>query len=289
MESTVIETSELKLPQGQPRHKMPLRTKIIFYLVAWLIVLMPFLFWRSTWFGGPLSTSKMSEYLRDDKHPRHIQHALVQMEKRMEQGDTSARQWYPDLVRLATYAVEEIRSTDAWVMGQDTSQEQFHRALLRMLDDPSLVVRGNAALSLVRFGDPAGHPQIVVMLKPLDVQSPYAGRVVKIANPGGPINHGTVLVTFEAAGKTLDVRAPITGKLKQVAVKPGDQVAPGAAVAIIIPGAEQVWEALRALYVIGTTEDLPTVRSFKNETGEYPQRIAQQAAETERAILGRAR
>jgi len=46
----------------------------------WLIVLMPFLFWWNTWFGRQLSDKQIEVYLDDDKHPRHIQHALVAIE-----------------------------------------------------------------------------------------------------------------------------------------------------------------------------------------------------------------
>ncbi len=77
----------------------------------------------------------------------------MQVGERITRHDASAKQWYPDLVRLATDPVEEVRNTDAWVMGQDTTGAGFHEALLKMLTDPSPMVRGNAALSLVRFGD----------------------------------------------------------------------------------------------------------------------------------------
>src|SRR5438309_5273649 len=98
-----------------------LRTRILFFTVAWLIVLMPFLFWRSTWFGRPLSDTEIAEYLREDSKPRHIQHALVQIGDRMTRVRTSGgnaavstamTQWAPELVRLATHPVEEIRNTD---------------------------------------------------------------------------------------------------------------------------------------------------------------------------------
>src|SRR5215475_12886320 len=102
------------------------RGRLLFFLTAWLIVLMPFLFWWSTWFGRELSPQKISEYLKDDKHPRHIQHALVQIGERMGRGDTTAATWSPELVRLASHPVEEVRNTDAWVMGQDTSRPEFH-------------------------------------------------------------------------------------------------------------------------------------------------------------------
>src|SRR5713101_2767887 len=134
-------------------HHMSTRNRWLFFITAWLIVLMPFLFWWSTWFGRQLSDKQITEYLNDDKHPRHIQHALAQLGGRMARHDIGARRWYPELLRLAPHPVEEVRNTDAWVMGQDTSVAAFHETLLSMLQDSSLIVRGNAALSLVRFGD----------------------------------------------------------------------------------------------------------------------------------------
>src|ERR1051326_3982771 len=145
--------------------RMSTRNRVLFLFTGWLIVLMPFLFWWNTWFGRNLSDQQLTEYLHDDKKPRHMQQALVQIGERISRGDKSVSQWYPDALRLATYPVEEVRNTDAWVMGQDTSGSGFHEALLKMLNDPSLTVRGNAALSLVRFGDASGKPQILELLQ----------------------------------------------------------------------------------------------------------------------------
>src|ERR1700737_3064117 len=85
-------------PVPRPRHRMSTRNRLLFFLTAWLIVLMPFLFWWSTWFGRQLSDKQVTEYLNDDKHPRHIQHALVQLGERLAHHDTAATRWYPDLV-----------------------------------------------------------------------------------------------------------------------------------------------------------------------------------------------
>src|ERR1700674_4320371 len=117
------------------RHRMSTRNRLLFFLTAWLIVLMPFLFWWSTWFGRQLSDRQIGEYLNNNKHPRHIQHALVQMAERMGRHDASAARWYPEMVRLAAHPVEEVRNTDAWVMGQDTTATGFHETLLKMLED----------------------------------------------------------------------------------------------------------------------------------------------------------
>src|SRR6267154_132965 len=65
---------------SSPHHKMSPRNRALFFLTAWLIVLMPFLFWWNTWFGRQLSGKQIGEFLNDEKHPRHIQHALVVQE-----------------------------------------------------------------------------------------------------------------------------------------------------------------------------------------------------------------
>ena len=157
-----------------------------------------------------------------------------------------------------------------------------------MLDDQSPLVRDNAALALVRFGDASGRPQIVAMLQPVKVTAPVSGIVTAVARSGEPANHGTVLVKLQSGGDVTEVRAPITGRIKAISAQPGASVTTGAELALVDPGSEQVWEALRALYVIGTPDDLAYVTPYERETPEYPQRVAQQANETERAIRQRA-
>lgn len=285
------ETSEISAAPAaadQPRKRMSGFSRFLFFLVAWLVVLLPFLFWRSTWFGRSLSDAEISQYFAENDKPRHIQHALVQVGERMARGDRGAQRWYPELVRLASHPVEEIRTTDAWVMGQDTTRPEFHEALRRMLADLSPMVRGNAALSLVRFGDDSGHAQIVALLQPVVVTTPRAGRVAALARAGEPANHGTMVARIEAGPNDIgEVRAPITGRVRSLAAKEGDQVAAGAALLILDPGTDQVWEALRALYLIGGPEDLPRVESYLRPSPDLPQRIQQQAAETARAIRAR--
>src|SRR5260370_25630881 len=75
---------------ASPRHRMSARNRLLFFLVAWLIVLMPFLFWWSTWFGRHLSDPQITEYLTDDKHPRPIHPALVQLAGRKAHPATCA-------------------------------------------------------------------------------------------------------------------------------------------------------------------------------------------------------
>ena len=278
--------------QRPPRPRMSTRNRLLFFVTAWLVVLMPFMFWWSTWFGRALTDKEMREYLNDNNHPRHIQHAVVQLGQRMSRHDPSATRWYPDLVRLASNPREEVRSTDAWVMGQDTTGAGFHEALLKMLDDPSLIVRGNAALSLVSLGDSSGRAQIVSLLQPVAITAPSAGRVVDTAAVGTAIHQGGLIAKLQddadAGAETRELRSPITGRVRTLSTATGATVLRGAAIATVEPGEEQVWEALRALYLIGQLEDLPAIRPYQRELPEVPERLRLQAIEAERAIQERA-
>jgi hypothetical protein len=272
------------------RPRMSTGNRIIFFLTAWLVVLMPFMFWWSTWFGRALTSKEMNEYLNDTSHPRHIQHAIVQLGQRMSRRDPRAARWYPDLVRLASNPREEVRSTDAWVMGQDTGGQGFHEALLKMLDDRSLVVRGNAALSLVSFGDNSGRAQIVSLLQPVVIPSPSTGRIIDTAAVGTAIHQGGLVAKLRDSNtqQTTELRSPINGRVRTLSTATGASVVSGATVAIVEPGEDQVWEALRALYLIGQLEDLPAIRPYTRELPEVPERLRQQARETEKAIQERA-
>src|SRR6266850_5790549 len=274
---------------AKSHRRMSTRNRLLFFITAWLIVLMPFLFWWNTWFGRQLSDKQVSEYLRDDKKPRHIQHALVQIGERLAKHDTSVTRLYPEVVRLASYPVEEVRNTDAWVMGQDTSGAGFHETLLKMLQDASPMVRGNAALSLVRFGDAAGRVQIIALLQPATVVAPGAGRVVDIDKIGTSVRQGGLIAKLNDGGRTAEIRTPITGRIRSLSVATGASVAASAEVATIDPGSEQVWEALRALYLVGQPQALPAIRIYERNVPEIPDRVREQAVLTEKAIQSRAK
>ncbi|HEY6339452.1 MAG TPA: HEAT repeat domain-containing protein [Candidatus Sulfotelmatobacter sp.] len=276
--------------QATPKRPMSRTQKILFFVTGWLIVLMPFLFWWNTWFGRHLSDQQLTEYLHDDKKPRHIQQALVQISERMSRHDAAVSQWYPELVRLAADPVEEVRNTDAWVMGQDNSSAGFHEMLLKMLNDSSPMVRGNAALSLVRFGDASGREQIVALLQPVQLTAPQAGRIADSDRPGTAVHQGGLIAQLAPAGSptTIEIRSPIPGRIRSVAAT-GANVAPGAEIAVVDPGTEQVWEALRALYLVGQLDDLPAIRPYERDVPDVSNDVRKQAEETEKAIEQRAK
>lgn len=275
------------VPAARP-FRLTGRNRVLFFLTAWLIVLMPFSFWWSTWFGRPLSDKQIGEYLNDERHPRHIQHALVQLGDRLARQDIAAKRWYPEIVRIASHPVEEVRNTDAWVMGQDTSSSAFHDALLKMLDDPGIMVRGNAALSLVRFGDASGRAQIVALLEPARINAPGAGRVIDIDSVGTSVHHGGLIAKVQARQDMLEARTPISGRIHSISAAVGVNVVEGAELAVIDPSEEQAWEALRALYIIGQPEDLSVIGPYERDSPDISNRVRQQATLAETAIRNRA-
>ncbi|HSS99694.1 MAG TPA: hypothetical protein VLK33_21820 [Terriglobales bacterium] len=275
-------------PEKKPKQRMSTGQRLLFFLTAWLICLMPFLFWWKTWFGRPLPDNELVEYLNDEKKPRHIQQALVQIGERIGKHDASITRWYPDLIRLSTYHVEEIRNTDAWVMGQDISGPGFHDALLKMLSDPSPMVRGNAALSLVRFGDASGRMEIVRLLQPAVITAPQAGTITDTSAAGTVTHQNGVVAKLQTDGQITEIRSPIGGRIRSLSVQTGKSVIAGNEIATVTPGADQVWEALRALYLIGRMDDLPSVLPYERELPDIPDHVRQQAKDTEAAIRGRA-
>jgi hypothetical protein len=288
MPASTAETDSTAETPAKPRPGMSTRHRVLFFVTAWFIAFMPVMFWWNTWFGRNLSDKQVTEYLQDDRHPRHIQHALVQMGERMSHHDTAATRWYSDLVRLASHPVEEVRNTDAWVLGQDATGPGFHEALLKMLGDSSPLVRGNAALSLVRYGDATGRPQIVELLQSVKIVAPIAGRVIDADKPGTAIRQGGLIAQLQNDQQTTEVRSPISGRIRNLFVQTGNTVSAGTEMATIDPGIDQIWEGLRALYIVGQPDDLAAVTPYERALPEVPDHIRQQAVLTDKAIRERA-
>src|SRR5437762_10778625 len=78
-------------------------------ILAILFVVASFLTWYLTWFGRGLSDAEITTYLSDYSHPRHVQHALLQVQERIEHVDKTASQWYPQIIALAGNPETEFR------------------------------------------------------------------------------------------------------------------------------------------------------------------------------------
>lgn len=243
-------------------------------------VLVPFLFWRATWFGRPLTDNQISRLLTNWSDPRQTQHALSQLADRMIAGDPAVRRWYPDVVRVAACPVPDLRKTAAWVMGQDNSVPEFHQALLRLLQDPEALVRMNAALALVRFDDPSGHAEIVRMLAGEPLLAPQGGVLKRRMNVGQSVASGSLVAQIVVARRKTNLRSALPGSLARWVAADGATVASGQPLALIAPSEQMAWESLRALYFIGQPADLNLISPYARGVADMPPQIAQQARAT---------
>ena len=273
------------LPRPRPRRRRPSWPLVV---LAILFVVVPFLTWYLTWFGRPLSDDDIGRYLGDRQNVRHVQHALTLIEERIEKGDAGARRWYPQIVELAASPVAEIRKTVAWVMGQDNKSEEFHAGLRKLVADPHPAVKRNAAVQLVRFKDTSGLPELRAMLVPYDLPAPVEGTVSSVLGAGGEVRENALVARItDAQNQEQEVRSPLHGKIVGVKTSVGARVSFGDPLLTIGPDEEFVYEALRALFFVGESEDLKEVERYAQGVEGMPQRVKDQAAQTARAIRGR--
>jgi len=92
----------------------------------------------------------------------------------------------------------------------------------------------------------------------------------------------------QPGGNSTEVQAPEAGHVSSVVVSDGALVEAGTELMSISPSAEQVWEALRALYIVGQEEDISAIQRYAVPLPTMPDRIQKQAASTIDAIRGRA-
>ena len=256
-------------------------------IVAGLFIIVPFLAWYFTWFGRNLTDDQIASYLAEEQNPRHIQHALSQLEQKIEQGDPTAKRFYPQIISLTKSQTAEVRKTAAWVMGQDSKSEEFHRALLDLLKDSEPLVRRNAALQLVRFGDASGRPELRAMLQSFEVKAPFAGTIVSLLPQGSNIRAGGLLARIrDTSDNVQEFRSPLDGKVSSPhVVKEGDRITTNQTLVWLIPDRTTMVDALKALAYVGTKEDLPLVESCSQIDGSSE--TANQATQTAKAIRSR--
>src|ERR1051326_949299 len=274
------------------------RTPWSLVVVAVLFVVVPFLTWYWTWFGRSLSDKEIDEYLRED-NPRHEQHALSQIAERIEKeqsgkgqdnkADGGASKWNPQVVALAANQVADVRMTAAWMMGLEHTSDEFHAALLRLLEDPEPIVRRNAALALVRFGDPRCREELLAMLRPYTVKSAGEGTALTALTAGSNVKRESLLVKFrDTSGVVEEVRSPLPGTIEKASVKDDEHITAGSDLFVIAPDAEQVSDALVGLYYFGDERDLADVERYAGGVERMPDDVKAKAAQTAEAIKRRA-
>lgn len=257
---------------------------------VFLAILVPFLFWQQTWFGTALSNEELRKNLDPAAKPRKIQHALVQLSERLtDSGPAAVAAWYPDVGKLAGHPTPEVRMTVAWLMGQDPTAAEFRDGLTRLLQDADPLVRRNAALSLVAFGEASGREEVRGMLAGRHILAPASGELLFRRSEGDSVRAGALVARIQVdAGTHQEVRAAVPGVVEERLAEEGATVTAGQPLVSMAPEEDQVWEALRALYFIGELRDLPLIQPFLSENPMLSDRVRQQAGFTIEAIRGRA-
>jgi hypothetical protein len=253
-------------------------------ILATLFVAASFLAWYFSWFGRELSDADIAKYLADEKNPRHVQHALSQIQKRMERADPAVKKWYPQLVTLSGNPETEFRLTVGWLMGFDNHAPEFHDALLKLLRDQEPIVRRNAALALVRFNDDSGREELISVLKPYVLKAPGDGMLASSQKQGATVSRRTLLARIEQPdGHVIELRSPLPGRVEKITKANGDRVTRDEELVRLNSDEESIWEALRGLAFIGKAEDLPLIESYAT-SNDASARVKEQAILTARAI-----
>lgn len=267
---------------SEARRRVPGSGPIL--ILASLFVVATLLAWYFAWFGRELSDADISTYLADQRNPRHVQHALSQIQQRIERGDGSAKHWYPQLITLSGNPETEFRLTVAWLMGFDNTSPEFHNALLKLVHDEQPLVRRNAALALVRFNDNSGCEELIAILKPYVLKAPADGVVASSMHEGTDVGRRTPLARIEQSdGKVVEIRSPFQGRVNRIFKPNGSPVRRDEDFISLNSDEDSVWEALRALAIIGTKDDLPLIDSYA-QSNDGSTRVKEQASLTAKAI-----
>ncbi len=256
-------------------------------LAAVLSIMIPYIAWRSTWFGARLSDGQIRASLAGEK-PRDIQHALEELSRRLGSGDPETAEFFPLVLEVAKHEEPTVRLTSAWFMGDEGKNPQFREALLTLIADEHPGVRHNAALGLSRFNDPAARDVLVEMLEPTSVSTPHPGTIETLAREGKTVRAGERVATvISDSGETRDVTAPTGGKIENISATRQQVVNVGDHLCRISPEKTQLFEALRALYLVGNSDDIPAIEPFSRQGSGVSEQVRLQAEATLKQIRAR--
>jgi len=128
------------------------------------------------------------------------------------------------------------------------------------------------------------------MLNPYVIRADGSGTVEFIVKePATPVAaNAPVARVKQDDGNTIEIRTPEAARVESLAIADGGKVESGREIMTLSPSTEQVWEALRALYLVGQPEDIPHVQRYARPLPSVPDKIQKQATFTIDAIRQRA-
>jgi hypothetical protein len=122
------------------------------------------------------------------------------------------------------------------------------------------------------------------MLKPYVLKAPADGTVQSSMHEGTIVGRRTPLARIEQSdGKIVELRSPLPGRVNQIFKQNGSPITHDEDLLSLNSDEQSIWEALRALALIGTKEDLPIVQGYA-ESKDASARVKEQASLTAKAI-----
>src|SRR4029078_13310074 len=81
-------------------------------------------------------------------------------------------------------------------------------------------------------------------------------------------------------GKVVEVRWPEPGLLESLSTTNAEKVESGMDLMTLSPTTEQIWETLRALFLVGQPEDIPAIQRYTRPLPSMPDSVQKQATST---------
>jgi pyruvate/2-oxoglutarate dehydrogenase complex dihydrolipoamide acyltransferase (E2) component len=100
---------------------------------------------------------------------------------------------------------------------------------------------------------------------------------------GEYVNPGTLVAHVGG----IEVRSPLPGEVRDLSRRDGSTVRAGDPLVEISADKEHAWEALRALWTVGTKEDLDDIQRYTRAVPGMPEKVQEQALLTMQAIQSR--
>lgn len=253
-------------------------------------IALTWLVWHQTWFGAELDDDALIAAMAPESSARDVQHGIEQITRRLNRP--GADRWAALLVEASRRSEEPVRGAAAWAMQEDAGRPEFVARLREMVaEDPSPLVRRNAAGALALARDPAARPVLRSMLEPFPVTTPVAGTVSALVPEGTHVRERAPVARVRTDdGKTSDVLAPVPGPVQRRAVEDGARLAAGDLLLVLGPDASHAGNAVLGLALAGTAEDVALLDAAASAQSAFPEnvkRAARRAADEIRKRKGR--
>jgi hypothetical protein len=215
--------------------------------------------------------------------------AIQQIARRARDGDAKFAELLDELPQ-AHRRLQHLRAPRRRAgHGGGAAPRRLRAALLPLLSDQDLLLRRLAAESLGALEDPRGREVLLRAMEPHVVQAPFAGRMIAGVELGMRVSRTGQLAFIETEGVgRRPVKAPITGYVDWIH-DTGTPVAEGERVAVLLPGRDQIWRALRALYLVGQPHDVERIRKAIDDRSGLGRDVLSQKTETLEMIEERGR